>query len=249
MRDLYQILGVSRDAGEREIKSAFRRLARIYHPDVNASPEAAEQFKQLAEAYRILINPRLRESYCKSYSGNYSEYVRRMEIRRAVSRRIDAAVEEMLSKDREEERARKVAVRTVVSLFLSTFGVALTRPPIFESLDSVGWLVVLLLFLLGVREIAINVGLSLERFTYVDQMIVNLLNAPAPPTQPFSRSAAVGFLVVGYFSCMGVGLFLGEWSGHPIPVFRGGGAYLGILLLPPIAVLIINRLGGLSERR
>src|SRR4051812_49345768 len=55
MRDPYQVLGVGRDADERQIKKAFRTLARELHPDVNNhDPEAEEKFKEAAEAYEIL---------------------------------------------------------------------------------------------------------------------------------------------------------------------------------------------------
>jgi len=63
-RDPYEVLGVSRDAGEQEIKRAFRRLARKLHPDVNKDdPEAAERFKELAQAYEILSDPERRATY------------------------------------------------------------------------------------------------------------------------------------------------------------------------------------------
>lgn len=63
-RDPYEVLGVPRDAGDQAIKKAFRRLARELHPDVNAhDPGAEEKFKQAAEAYEILSDPRRREIY------------------------------------------------------------------------------------------------------------------------------------------------------------------------------------------
>src|SRR5215210_7730252 len=63
-RDYYEVLGVGRDAGEGEIKKAFRRLARELHPDVNAhDPEAEEKFKQAAEAYEVLSDPDRRRTY------------------------------------------------------------------------------------------------------------------------------------------------------------------------------------------
>jgi molecular chaperone DnaJ len=63
-RDYYDVLGVSRDAEETEIKKAFRRLARELHPDVNAhDPEAEEKFKEAAEAYEVLSDAERRRLY------------------------------------------------------------------------------------------------------------------------------------------------------------------------------------------
>ncbi|HIS39897.1 MAG TPA: molecular chaperone DnaJ [Candidatus Aphodovivens avistercoris] len=62
-KDLYEVLGVSRDATEAEIKKAFRRRARELHPDVNKAPNAEEQFKELNEAYDVLSDPQKRSAY------------------------------------------------------------------------------------------------------------------------------------------------------------------------------------------
>ncbi len=63
-RDYYETLGVSRDANGGEVKSAFRRLARELHPDVNNhDPEAEEKFKEAAEAYEVLSDPERRSAY------------------------------------------------------------------------------------------------------------------------------------------------------------------------------------------
>jgi molecular chaperone DnaJ len=63
-RDPYEVLGVERDADERQIKKAFRALAMELHPDVNAhDPQAEEKFKEAAEANEILSDPERRATY------------------------------------------------------------------------------------------------------------------------------------------------------------------------------------------
>ena len=63
MNDHYEVLGVSRNASEDEIKKAYRKLARQLHPDVNPDPQAAEKFKLVTHAYEVLSDPQQRASY------------------------------------------------------------------------------------------------------------------------------------------------------------------------------------------
>jgi molecular chaperone DnaJ len=62
-RDYYEVLGVSRDASREAIKDAFRHLALKYHPDRNKEPGAEEKFKEIAEAYAVLYDPKKRADY------------------------------------------------------------------------------------------------------------------------------------------------------------------------------------------
>lgn len=62
-RDYYEVLGVSKDASDDEIKSAFRKLAKKYHPDVCKDPDGAEKFKEAQEAYACLSNKNERAKY------------------------------------------------------------------------------------------------------------------------------------------------------------------------------------------
>ena len=62
-RDYYEVVGVNRDASEKEIKKAFRKLAFQYHPDRNKDHGAEERFKEINEAYEVLSDPQKRAAY------------------------------------------------------------------------------------------------------------------------------------------------------------------------------------------
>ncbi len=62
-KDYYKIMGVDREAAAEDIKRAYRRLARKYHPDVSKEPDAEERFKEIGEAYEVLRDPEKRAAY------------------------------------------------------------------------------------------------------------------------------------------------------------------------------------------
>ena len=73
MADLYEVLQVSRDATQEEIKKSYRRLAREWHPDANRDdPEAEARFKELAAAYEVLSDPAKRDRYDRF--GNSADF-------------------------------------------------------------------------------------------------------------------------------------------------------------------------------
>ncbi len=81
-RDYYEVLGVKRNASEKEIRQAFRRLARQYHPDVNPNDKAAEaRFKEISEAYEVLSDKEKRAKYDRY--GHDWQYAEQAEAARA----------------------------------------------------------------------------------------------------------------------------------------------------------------------
>lgn len=83
MRNFYDVLGVDPGANENQIKEAFRILAKVFHPDLNAGDEQAERhFKEIRQAYSILIDPRTRGAYALGLAHQ----------RRTARRRVSSAV-------------------------------------------------------------------------------------------------------------------------------------------------------------
>lgn len=72
-KDYYKILGVSKDASEAEIKSAFRKLAKEYHPDKNKAQDAEVKFKEIGEAYAVLSDSQKRKNYDQFGTADFND--------------------------------------------------------------------------------------------------------------------------------------------------------------------------------
>jgi hypothetical protein len=254
MTDLYRLLGVSRSATAAEIKSAYRRLAREYHPDVSASPDANTRFVQIGEAYRILSEPRLREIYDRGelISEKKTFYASRAAEVVAYQRKFDRVVDEMMALERQESDARSHAVFVVVTLFVSVFYVAFAKPMIIQDLNLFGRIIVIAVAVYGVWYLLRNLSIVLARYTYkVPDRLISVFREDAPRDKLISRQAGLVFIVSGYLVSVGLGIILSRitrlYYGPPV----SPGLLLGIFLYPPIAVLIIGsfrRLGGFLDR-
>ena len=90
-RDYYKVLGVDRKASEAEIKSAYRKLARKFHPDVNPNNKEAEaKFKELNEAYQVISDPEKRKKY-DELGADWEHGVSQEEMMRRYARQQSAA--------------------------------------------------------------------------------------------------------------------------------------------------------------
>lgn len=114
--DYYRVLGVARDAGTREIRRAYRRLARQHHPDRNPQPDGPERFRTLAEAYAVLGDPARRARYDHTIGAP----ARQVTPRRAPALRTRRGVLEL--------SPREARLAAVTPLTLTTNGIAIVLP-------------------------------------------------------------------------------------------------------------------------
>ena len=257
MGDLYAVLGVNRTATSNEIKSAYRRLARKYHPDVNSDPAAQRTFAQINEAYHTLIDSERRKTYDLTGSVSSAAYARQADVaaaraaRRAhYQERADHIVNEWLRREREETRARGKAVYTTVTLFVSTFIVAM-NPGLFR-LSSLYWQVpVILLFAIGVRHLYMSLKEHFDYYTY-SPSTVSVTRPAKKPDKRFKRSSAWAFVIIGYLISVGAGVLIGllteSRSGRLLEDPTIVDAILYSLVYPPIAVLIVDIMYMINSR-
>ena len=268
MVDYYKVLGVKRAATEAEIKSAYRKLARKLHPDVNGGTEkAARQFALVALAYRTLSDPQERAYYDAqmkkaaagfqrtdsvfSSSNPHAQRMRRM----AVQARFDRVVDRIIEAERRETFALQQAVFTTVTLFLSTFFVAMFKPRLWQNFRGVGRAFLLTLFLIGVWHLIVRLKACFEHFTYKPKSIHDsVVNAEADKSdKPFTRFAASAFLILGYAASLAAGLFIGSQA-HEVVIFNDLPLLFDrhvrpdLIFYPPIAVLIVDTMHTVASK-
>ena len=277
MTDYYKVLGISRTASKSEVKSAYRKLARLRHPDVNRGSEsAAHEFALLSKAYRVLIDPQERAYYDQKLTSvlssgysilNSSNPHARRARNLTVQARWDRVVDEVLERDRQENRERQRAVFTTVSLFLSTFFVAMIRPQMWGTLGFVGGAIILTLFVVGVWHLATRLREYFNHYTYRPKAWQDsILRNEEKPEQPYTRFSAYAFLLIGYGLSVALGIFIG-WhaqefvNGMQVFFRHVGGAQSKMLSIsatallipdlvvyPPIAVLIVDTMHAVTSR-
>ncbi len=268
MIDYYRILGVKPNASQTEIKSAYRKLALKSHPDLNPNSEAGRQFALLSKAYHTLMDPNERVYYDEQlkaqknagYSILHSNNPHAKRARNlAVQAKWDRLVDEVLERDRMENRERQRAVFTTVSLFLSTFFLAMMKPQLWHVFSTMGRVIVVTLFVIGVWHLANRLREYLAHYTYKPNPIqASIISQGEAPEQPFTRFSAYTFLLVGYALSVGIGLYIGwhtqDFFNDLTLLFRHrvvsvqSSMILDLIFYPPIAVLIVDSVHGLASR-
>jgi len=259
----YKILGVKRNASASEVKSAYRKLARQRHPDVNGgSEQAAREFDLIARAYRVLSDPQERAYHDYQLTRSISGFSRHDSVlnsdnphaRRirqvAVQARMNRIVDGLIEAERRETFAMQQAVFTVVSLFLSTFFVAIFKPRLWDSMNLPARAVLVVLFLMGLWQLFTRLRAGYERYTYQPKSIHDsIMREEEKSDKPFTRFAASTFLVVGYMLSLAAGLFVGSSMYafmydlvSAVPFLFAPQVRPELIFYPPIAVLIVDTL-------
>lgn len=257
MANLYAVLGVNRTATPNEIKSAYRRLARKYHPDVNSDPSAAARFAQINDAYHTLIDAERRKIYDRTGRTSSSSAVRehnspaaRAARRAYYQARVDRVVNELLERERQETRARGKAVYTTVTLFISTFIFAMMKPSVFEITSPFWRTALIVLFALGVWHLFRSLKEHFDHYTYRPGRIS--ITRTHKSKKPFKRSMAWAFIIGGYLLSLGTGMLIGmlteDFSKQEFGNSTLTDAISAVLFYPPIAVLIVDTMYLINQR-
>ena len=258
MPDLYAVLGVNRSADATVIKSAYRRLARQYHPDINPDPAAAKKFAMLNEAYHVLSDPARRTWYDRTGSTDGINLISKntqtsVSAMRAARRayyqaRADRIVNEWMERERVETRARGKAVYTTVTLFISTFLIALTKPNLIETAGLFWKVALVILFAAGLWHLLTSLKQHFDYYTYRPSPNASSKNKSRPR---FKRGVAWAFVIGGWLLSFGAGVLIDNLTNVSTEIFGTttlNDALLGVVMLPPIAVLIVDTMYRINLR-
>ena len=263
MVDYYEILGVRNTASVKEIKAAYKRLARLHHPDLNrGSAQAAQGFVQISYARDILVDPKRRAEYdaernARAGPGSYAPVLKPAGedfLQRARSDvRIRRNLENFLTTQRREERALRQAVFPIVAFLFAAFCVALIRPRIWRYSSSTGRAVILTLVILGVAHTVAKIWTAIKLLPE-DQSGptgAGVINLPLLGKTLSRRSAllliGLAAIVCGLMGTL-VGISLSDVLSMAMPRFFDQSMRVDLLLYPWVMVLFLNACHSLSQR-
>jgi len=264
MRNYYETLKVSPEASGAEIKSAYRRLARKLHPDVNhGCEETALRFAEIAEAYEIVGNRLERSKYDKKlrhaqlnnsngdsvFASNNRHAQRWRQM--VYEKRYNEIIDRMIAEERREATAMQNAIFPTVALFVSTLLVVIFRPKIFIDAAIIGKIVVVSLFIAGVIHIVGRLRDAYEHYTYNEDIHESILDENESKRKPYSRSTATMFLIAGLLTSFGLGLLIGhyvEFTYIALPSMFSSTLKPEFVFYPPIVVLFVDMMHAFASR-
>lgn len=266
MVNYYENLKVSPKASNAEIKSAYRRLARKLHPDKNnGSEEKAREFAKIAKAYEILGNPQQRADYDRqilqaeykissngdSVFTSENEYARRWR-QMAYERRYNEIIDRMIADERRESVALQKIIFPLVGLFVSTFAVAVFKPAFFTHSPIILQIIMIALFIVGLIHLFSRLRAAFDRYTYDENIHDSILDENEPEAKPYSRVAAVAFIVVGVLLSLGGGLLIGNYLdlfiGAMMPSVYSHNFQIEFIFYPPIVVLFVDLMHNVASK-
>lgn len=264
MVNYYKTLNISPDASTAQVKTAYRRLARKKHPDLNKGDKSlGREFAGVADAYRVLIDPKKRANYDRrrlrskfekedsifNSDNKHAKRVRQM----AYERRYNAIIDRMIADERQESMALQRIIFPVVALFISISFVATFKPLFWSQSNIIGKLALVALFLAGVTHFVKRFRAGMERYTYSALSIHDsILHEIEEDARPFSRITAIAFLLAGITVSVGVGLAIGNFLGIMNEAVNHGmfssSLRPELFIYPPIIVLLVDGMHSLVSR-
>jgi len=259
MVDYYQVLGVKSTASVKEIKAAYKRLARLQHPDLNGGlPQATQAFVQISRARDILIDPQRRAAYdaqrhAYATKGAYAPVVNPTVdnyLRRARSdARIKKNLEKVLMIEREDARALRQAVFPIVAFLFAAFFVPLIRPHFWRSSGWTGRTIILILLSIGVWHTFAKIWTAVKLHTDDHRIVATEDQVLA---KGWSRRQAILLIALSAIGCALLGTFFGMSFSDSLlsamPMFFDPSIRLELLLYPWIMVLLLDAGHALSQR-
>lgn len=257
MVNYYKILKVSPKASKAEIKSAYRRLARKLHPDINSAAEnGSKEFARIAKAYAVLGDAKKRGDYDRQLSvstkdngdgsvfGSANSHARRWR-QMVYERRYNEIIDRMIADERQESMALQKVIFPTVALFVSTVFVAIFKPSIWTNSPVIGRIVLFSLFVIGSIHLVKRLKAGFDRYTCnYENLHDSILDDEEPVNRPYTKFTAVAFLMIGLAASLGIGLLIGNYLElvvtASIPSVFSHTLRPELVFYPPIFVLCVD---------
>ncbi len=265
MVNYYKVLKVSPKASKTEIRSAYRRLARKVHPDINETTDSSsEEFALITKAYKTLLNPHKRAEYDQqllkakyerengSVISSENSHARRWR-QMVYERRYNAIVDRMIAEERLESMALQRIIFPTVALFVSTAFVAMFKPAIWTNSPILGKIVIFSLFAVGCIHMFKRLKAGFDRYTYgYEDIHESILEETEKAEKPYTKFAAISFLFAGVLLSFGIGLVVGNYFEMVInasmPTLFSPTLRPEFVIYPPIFVLCVDLMHAFASR-